>query len=46
MFLCVYAQLNKLEERGNEIQQYMYFSPRFSPLNTSKNIFITVLQNI
>jgi hypothetical protein len=41
----VYAKLNKLEERGNEIQRYMWlYTKYFSPLNSSKIIFISVLQ--
>ena len=43
--LCVYARLNKLEERGNEIQRYMQLYTKFiSPLNSSKIICISVLQ--
>ena len=43
--LCVYARLNKLEERGNEIQRYMQlYTKFFSPLNSSKIICISVLQ--
>ena len=34
--LCVYARLNKLEERGNEIQRYMQlYTKLFSPLNST-----------
>ena len=34
--LCVYARLNKLEERGNEIQRYMYlYTKFFPPLNST-----------
>ena len=43
--LCVYARLNNLEERGNEIQRYMQlYTKFFPPLNSSKIIFISVLQ--
>ena len=43
--LCVYARLNKLEDRGNEIQRYMQlYTKFFSPLNSSKIICISVLQ--
>jgi hypothetical protein len=38
--LCVYARLNKLEERDNAALRHV-----FSKLNSSKIIFISVLQS-